>query len=418
MKRFLPDIHVNRTGRAWFRPLLAVVLLLGVALPGCDRLGPAKTEVVPQETASSAISHYTCPMHPSVRANQPDRCPICGMDLVPVSAAQAASGEVLVDQGGRDTYGIRTTPAVLGPLMKTVRFAGTIGWDLSRQRDVAIRASGTVEGLRVAVGSSVRKGDALFGLRSPELLTAQADFLVHPPGGPDAESARARLSALGMSSGQLDSVRKSGKVLEVVPILAPVAGMVREVAVDGSAVTAGTSPVRLASADRVWVEASLSEAEAAMFSTGATATVSVASLPGRQFVGTTLPIPSGDGVARVRVIVENADGALRLGALATVEVDTDLGTAVLVPSDAVVYTGTRHVVFVDAGEGRLTPRNVSVGARTADQTVILGGLAAGESVVSDGVFLVAADSRLRAPAAWAGSSAPPSEVPAAGATTP
>lgn len=353
--------------------------------------------------AAPAVAYYTCPMHASVRAAEPGRCPMCGMDLVPVAADQAATGAVQVDEARRATWGIRTAPAAVAPLRRTIRLAGVVGWDLQRQRDVVVRAAGTVEGLRVAVGSVVRAGDALFFLRSPELVAAQRD-LAASGGGEAAELARARLRALGASAQQVEAVAAAGAVIDPFPVVAPVAGVVSELGVvEGSAVGPWTAPARIANAGSTWIDVAATEEDAALVPAGAPATVTVASVPGRSFPGAARPLPSaGEATQRLRVQVDNADGALRTGQVAVVTLEVDLGTGVVVPVDAVVYAGARTVVFVDAGAGQLEPRTVEVGARLGENVALLSGVAAGEVVVRDGAFLVAAESRVRAPAAWAG----------------
>lgn len=382
-----------------------------LALTGCDQEDTLSTAPAGHEhgaanhEAASKIEYYTCPMHPSVRSETPGRCPICGMDLVPV--VPDATGSVNIDQTRRDAWGIRTVAAESRPLVRQVRLAGPVGWDLRRQRDVVVKASGTVSDLRISVGTPVRAGDSLFWLRSPELFAAQSDFLGMPAEG--RASAGARLLSLGLTLGQVDGIAASGVPLSSVPILAPAAGVVTDLSVvNGSPLEAWTAPVRIADADRVWVEASSAESEAAMIGPGAEAIVTVDALPGRTFRGVVTPIPSLDAaVQRFRVEISNADGVLRPGLVAVAEVTLTTPAAVLVPADAVIYAGHRRIVFVDMGDGRLERREVTIAARDDDEISLQSGVAVGELVVRDGNFLVAADSRLRTPAAW--SATPPSE---------
>jgi len=335
-------------------------------------------------------------MHPTVQSPLAGRCPLCGMDLVRMEV-DASPGAVQVESAQAERFGIRTAVAVDLALTRTVRFAGPVGWDLRRQRDVSVRTAGTVDGLRVAVGSPVRAGDALFSLRSPELVAAQADLLAAQ--GPARDAARARLGALGLTPGQVDGVVARGVPLDPVPVLAPAAGEVSVLdVVEGSPASPGVALLRLADAGAVWVEATLSAPEAALLPDGAPAAVRVDGLP-EALAGTVHPLASGDATARVRVQVRDAGGRLRPGMLAVVEVPVALPTAVVVPADAVVYAGTRKVVFVADAE-RYVPREVHVLARVGDEVALADGLAAGEAVAASGAFLVAADSRLRAPAAW------------------
>jgi Cu(I)/Ag(I) efflux system membrane fusion protein len=378
---------------------LAWNLWLAVAsCGGSDAPSPTHHTHGPTE---AAVEYYTCPMHPSVKSETPSRCPICGMDLVAV--IPDASGSVTIDQTRRDAWGIRTVVAENRPLARQVRLAGPVGWDLRRQRDVVVKATGTVSDLRVSVGTPVRAGDSLFWLRSPELFAAQNDYLGVPPEG--RTSAAARLISLGLTQGQVDGIAKTGTALAAVPILAPAAGVVTDVnVVNGSPLEGWTAPVRIADADRVWVEASSAEFAAALVGAGAEAVVTVDALPGRTFHGVVTPIPSLDAaVQRFRVEIPNADGVLRPGLVAVAEVKIQTAPTIVVPADAVIYAGFRRVVFVDVGDNKLERREVTIAARTGEEVGLQSGVLAGERVVRDGNFLVAADSRLRTPAAWTAS---------------
>lgn len=344
------------------------------------------------------VEYYTCPMHPSVKSDTPGRCPICGMDLVPV--IPDPTGSVSIDQTRRDAWGIRTVAAESRPLLRQVRLAGPVGWDLRRQRDVVVKATGTVSDLRVSVGTPVRAGDPLFRLQSPELLVAQQDYLGVPAVG--RASAAARLLSMGLTQGQVDGLAARGTPMAAVPILAPAAGIVTDVTVvNGSPLEGWTAPVRIADADRVWVEASSAESEAALVGEGAEAVITVDALPGRVFHGVVTPVPSLDAaVQRFRVEIRDADGVLRPGLVAIAEVTLETPATVVVPADSVIYAGFRRVVFVDVGDGKLERREVTIAARDDDEISLQSGVVAGELVVRDGNFLVAADSRLRTPAAW------------------
>lgn len=375
---------------------MTLLLLLLLALPfGCSHDDPRDRASAPAGSTPAAdaaeATVYACPMHPSVRQAEPGRCPLCGMDLVKIAAD--APDSVTVDAETRTRFGIHTVLTEEKVLTRTVRFAGTVGWDLRRQRDVAVRTSGTVEGLRVTAGSPVRAGDALFSLRSPELAAAQADLLA----GPAPDSARARLLAMGLTAAQVDGIVSRRAALSAVPVLAPVAGVVTSLeVVEGSPVGPGSAVARIADAGAVWIEANLSGADAAVLADGVAATVTVEG--GAPVAGVVHPLASGDAVSRVRVDLPDG-GGLRPGAVAVVEAPVASAPAVVVPVDAVVYAGTRRVVFVDDGTA-LVPREVELGARAGDEIIVTHGLAAGDRVVAQGAFLVAADSRLRAPAAW------------------
>jgi Cu(I)/Ag(I) efflux system membrane fusion protein len=396
---------MNRTFQRVLWALLLVLAACGqgdpppAAPPGHDHGGGAAD-------GAPEAEYYTCPMHPSVKSEAPGRCPICGMDLVPV--VPDPTGSVMIDQTRRDAWGIRTVAAESRPLVRQVRLAGPVGWDLRRQRDVVVKATGTVSDLRVSVGTPVRAGDSLFWLRSPELFAAQSDFLGMPA--ESRASGGARLLSLGLTQRQVDGIAASGTPLVAVPILAPTAGVVTDLSVvNGSPLEGWTAPVRIADADRVWVEASSAESEAALVGAGAEAVVTVDALPGRTFQGIVTPIPSVDAaVQRFRVEIPNADGVLRPGLVAIAEVTIETPATVIVPADAVIYAGFRRIVFVDVGGGKLERREVTIAARDDDEVSLQSGVLVGDLVVRDGNFLVAADSRLRTPAAWA--PAPPTLV--------
>ncbi|MBZ0234242.1 MAG: efflux RND transporter periplasmic adaptor subunit, partial [Deltaproteobacteria bacterium] len=351
------------------------------------------------------VSHYTCSMHPSVRRDAAGTCPICGMELSPVTFEELESGVVRVDETRRREIGIRTGAVERAPMKRTLRAVGRVAYDETRLRDVTLKVGGWITKLQVTqTGQPVRKGQLLFRLYSPELFAAQQEYLL-ARGRHDAleRAAAKKLELWGLTAAQLAQLAEKGEPLEDVPFYAPAGGYVIEKnVVEGAAVQAGERLFRIAALDKVWVEAELFEADLPSVTRGQPATVELSYLPGATFEGKVAYVyPYLDPVARtgkVRIELPNAGRELKPDMYASVTFAIDLGPRLQIPIDAVVYTGTRRLVFVDLGEGRLRPQEVTLGARTDDRVEVLSGLAAGETVVTSGNFLVAAESRIRSAA--------------------
>ena len=353
-------------------------------------------------TSEAPAVVYTCPMHPSVRMPAPGQCPICGMDLVP--ADDTASGEVVVSDEQRAAYGIRTEAVRREPMRVEVRAVGTVAYDERRLTDVVARVQGWVSAVEVSqIGDRVEKGTPLVSIASPELVAAQRELLITTTGtatGLQSE-ARDRLRLLGMPDAQIDAMLASGKPQDAVVLRAPTSGVVVEKdVVTGDEVTPGMRLFRIGDPSAVWIEAAVYASDLPAVRADMPASVSI---EGRDdaLAGTVrLVRPAIDPQTRtvgVRVELEHAPADLLPGLLATVTLAADRGERLTVPENAVLYAGERRVVFVDAGEGRLEPRDVTVGLRSAGRVEIVSGLGDNEIVVSSGVFLVASESRLRSP---------------------
>jgi Cu(I)/Ag(I) efflux system membrane fusion protein len=294
-----------------------------------------------------------------------------------------------------------------------VRAAGRVAWDETTLHDVTVRVGGFVGSVKAdALGMRVERGQVLFELYGPELYAAQREYLealrsrraagsVSSRASDLAGAAERRLRLWGLESGDVAAIARSGVPREYLPIRAPITGYVVEKdVVDGAAVEMGQRVYRIASLDRVWIEAEVYEAELAEVAIGTPATVELAYLPGRRFDAKVAWVqPSLDPerrTARVRLVVENPDGALRPDMYATVAIERPSEPRLSVPDSAVLRAGTRSFVFLDLGDGRLRPAPVEIGATRGGRVEILGGLEAGQRVVTRGTFLVSGESRLRA----------------------
>jgi Cu(I)/Ag(I) efflux system membrane fusion protein len=361
------------------------------------------------------IDHYTCSMHPSVRQQSPGKCPICGMELIPVTKAQHQDGVVLIDEKRRQLIGVRTASVVEAPMQRSFRAVGRVTYDESAITDVTLKVSGFITKLYVSqTGQRVRKGQPLFLLYSPELYSAQQDFLlanqgasfgnVASGGGTNrmemlGKASRQRLHLLGLSEAQIDEVAKKAVPLESISFAAPASGFVIEKdVVEGASVQAGMRLYRIAALNQVWVEAEVYEADLALVRVGQKASVTLDYLPGRSYdakVSYIYPYLNGEArTGRVRVELANKELELRPGMYASVNLASQATTRVQVPSAAVVYTGPRRLVFVDLGEGRFRPQEVSVGSEADGMYEVLSGLSPGDRVAVSGVFLIAAEARI------------------------
>jgi len=369
---------------------------------------------------ADGVAYHTCPMHPSIRAPSPGTCPICGMDLVPVTHDEITTGAVRIDARRRQLIGVKTEVLEVRPMRKTVRMTGIATWDETRLVDVTARADGWVEELFADyAGKPFKVGDPIARLYVPEIRSAQLELLAAAKGHGAAtgtmleasasdlhKAAREKLKSLGVSEEDVRRLGRSGEPIPTLTLRAPVDGVVAEKMVKrGSPVMANQPMLRLGSLDPIWVEAHVYEQDAALVRVGLDAAVSFPYVPGEARRGAiTFIEPVVDGetrTVRVRVELANGGGELRPGMYADLAAIIDLSPRLVVPHEAVIFAGARKIVFVDQGGGLMRPVEVELGVRDDAGFEVKKGLAAGMRVVTSGNFLIGAESRLRsALGAW------------------
>lgn len=390
-------------------------------------------------TGSNTITQaatYTCPMHPHYISTDPDgSCPICGMDLVPVSDGAAAASGVSVSPNMIQTMGIRTTPVGRYDFNTSLRSYGTVEPNTRLASMAASRLEGWISGLSVrAEGDVVRRGQRLYSIYAPELIAAQKDYLASLQIGNENRiaSVRQRLKSKGLQDTLVRRLDQSQEVIENVPVYSEASGVVTELMVrDGDYIKPGDPILRLQRYDEVWVIASVPESDLPKVREGQSVSLVFESLPDRQKNGQVdyiyPTIDSATRTARVRISLDNSDGALKPGAYADIRFETGEATAasrgLAVPSQAILRDSRGAHVILALGDGRFEPRQIRPGRNANGRTEVLGGLSFGDEIVSSGQFMLDSEASLRSGFSQSGTALPVfdqttplSELPINGAT--
>jgi Cu(I)/Ag(I) efflux system membrane fusion protein len=427
------------------RAVGAVFLLFAVsAMTACSK---AKST----SGLDPSVAYYTCTMHPSVKSQDPNaKCPICSMDLVPVMKKDAqvsphshgtahptastslpeagSTNEFTVPSERQQQIGVTYATVERRPLTYTIRSVGNIMPDKAREWAFVARVEGYVQKLLVtSPGEKVEKDQPLLMIYSPDLLTAQHEFInilqsrdraptaaARQSAEQSIPAARFRLEQWNVTAAQIAELEKSRTVSQVLTLNSPLTGVIEDVpAVLGQKFMSGDRLVEVADLSNVWVWAEFYENELPVLKKGLKATITTAAYQGKKFEGEIALVSPflepKKRTVKVRIDIPNPELELRPGMYADIELAINSGEGLTIPVSAVMPTGGRTLVFVDKGEGRLEPRFVDIGKKYGAFYLVNDGLRSGERVVASANFLIDAESKVQGAV---NAFAPPAEKPA------
>ncbi|MCZ4318369.1 efflux RND transporter periplasmic adaptor subunit [Aequorivita viscosa] len=395
-----------------------VGLLAGFLLFGGDSAGTAANNAKDNHEHSDEVAAnqmWTCSMHPQIMQPEPGDCPICGMDLIPAEsgAEGLALNEIKMSENAMALANIQTI--IVGNASatdaNTMSLSGKI---MPNEEANAVQASyfeGRIEKLNVNfTGEEVRRGQLLATIYAPALVAAQQELLTaasmkeSQPG--LYKAVRNKLKLWKLSENQIDQIETSGKVRENFPIYATVSGTVSEkMAEEGDYVKQGQPIVRVSNLGTVWAMFDAYENQISQLKEGQKITVTTNAYPNKEFEATISFIdPSLNTQSRtvsVRATLNNKDGILKPGMFVTSKVNiskvNDSKSQITVPASAVLWTGSRSLVYVKTkpNEPVFEMREVTLGSKNGDTYSIVDGLTNGEEVVANGTFTVDAAAQLQ-----------------------
>jgi RND family efflux transporter MFP subunit len=413
----------------WTAGLVAVMLLswLPVGPTGGGVRGVRAAEqklkagMVDPKTGKK-IKYWVAPMDPKYIRMEPGKSPM-GMDLVPVYEEAGEEKEpastIRIDPVTEQNMGVRYGRVVRKHLTKSIRAYGNITYDEKHLYTINTKFDGWIDKLYVDFeGEKVSRGQPLFTIYSPDLVSAQKDFLlavrqVHKmPASASAiargdarrllNASRLRLQYWDLTDNQIDAIERKGAIQKTMTVYSPADGVVtKKNAFEGHFVKAGVHQYEIADLSTVWVDVDIYEYELPWVRKDMPAMMDLPYVPGSHFKGKVLYIyPYLDmktRTARLRLAFENPTDELKPGMYANIRLQSELpGESLAIPQEAVIDSGTRQVVFVARGKGKFEPRDVQLGVECDNyQVQVLKGLAEGEKIVVSGQFLLDSESRLR-----------------------
>jgi Cu(I)/Ag(I) efflux system membrane fusion protein len=359
----------------------------------------------------AATGVWTCSMHPQIRQDKPGKCPLCAMDLIPVQSMSAPVSHpdaVVLSKEAAALADIQTMTAAYSIPVKEIKLYGTIQPNANLFRSQVSHVNGRIERLSVHfVGETVREGQVIAGIYSPDLLNAQQELLeaTKMQNAPLLDAAREKLRLWKMTDAQIAEVEQSGKPSPIVDITAGVGGVVVEKNVShGDYVSTGSTLFTLTDLSSVWAVFEAYESDLPHLKTGDKLRFTVQALPEKEFAGKiTFIDPTLDKTTRtvkIRVEAANVGMQLKPEMYANAMIQTAQGkerNAVVIPRTAVLWTGKRSIVYVrqqDSEMPAFSLREIELGASLGDSCIVLSGIDAGEEIVTSGAFTVDAAAQL------------------------
>jgi len=363
------------------------------------------------ETVKNTI--WTCAMHPQIRMPEPGKCPICGMDLIPLVQSSSASIDpdaIRLTPEAAQLANVLTTVVSRQKTVKEVRLYGKVQADERLLQSQVSQVPGRIERLTVNfTGESVAKGQVLAQIYSPELINAQQELLeaaktkqAQPA---IYEAAKEKLRQWKLTDNQIATIEESGSVQNTVDVSSNSNGIVTARRVNtGDYVSQGTVLFDIADLSKVWVMFDAYESDLRFLRKGEKISFTLQALPGENFAANIIFVdPVIDPVARVakvRIETENHSGKLKPEMFATGIVSSTLDgfqNSIIIPRSAVLWTGKRSIVYVKqpgTDEPVFKMREIGLGPMLGESYIVTDGLKEGEEIVTSGTFSVDAAAQL------------------------
>ncbi len=354
------------------------------------------------KSSERKVKYWTGSMHPQVKMDHPGQCPICGMDLIPVyEGDDGGDGNVSLKLGerARKLAMIRTEPVTRMELIKDIHTVAKIDYDETRVAYISAWSNGRIDKLYADfTGIRVKKGEKLALLYSPELISAQQEFLLTYKS--RGINARSKLSLLGISDSQIKKIEKAGKPVTHLTITSPITGTVIDKNIkEGQYVKTGNSLYTIADFSNLWVYLDIYEYDLSWIKLGQKAYVIVEAFPDEEFEGVITFIEpyvnEKTRTVKVRAEVKNPKMRLKPGMFASGHIhnavlngNTKDQKYLAVRKDAVLDTGIRKVVYVEEEEGEFKMHEIITGPLAGDFYPVVSGIKEGDKVVISGNFLI------------------------------
>lgn len=391
----------------FIRPLGFVVLggIAGAAISyGLLGQSPAAESTPAESAAPDKPLYWVAPMDPNFRSDKPGKSPM-GMDLVPVykkdGSQKDSPGIVHISPAVMNNLGVRTEGVIQGRLPNKVVTVGYVQYNEDQMAHVHPRVEGWIESLLVkAEGESVEKGKPLYTLYSPKLVNAQEELLLALDRGSKRliNAAEERLVALNMPASLIRVLKKTRKVRRTMTVYAPASGVIDNLNVrEGMFIKPGDRVLSIAALDEVWVIGEVFESQLAAAEPGSRVRMSLDYMPGRQWSGKVdyryPEINPQTRTARVRMRVDNSDGALLPGMFVRLDINGERRQRhTLVPREAIIRTGRSDRLVLALASGGFKSVNVRVGRIGERYAEILEGVSPGDEIVTSAQFLIDSES--------------------------
>jgi Cu(I)/Ag(I) efflux system membrane fusion protein len=393
--------------------LWSAILLSGFILGGLVFHRSHKEEAKQEQTAQeSKVTIWTCAMHPQIRMDHPGKCPICGMDLIPLvqNSAPVNPDAIVMTEEGIKLAEVETSIVSRMDPVKTIRLYGKIQADERLIQTQPAHIPGRIDKLFLNfTGEEVKKGQVIAQIYSPELINAQQELLEAlkmkemQPG--ILEAAKEKLRQWKLTDDQIAEIENSKVPMTEFEVYSTVSGIVINKRVNtGDYVSLGSPLYEIADLSNVWVLFDAYESDLPWIKKGDKITFTLQSQPGKEYRGSIAFIdPVIDPltrVARVRLELPNSENTFKPEMFVTGIVNARLkssGNSLVIPQSAVLWTGTRSVVYVklpEAKEPSFMIREITLGPALSNSYVVLNGLREGEEIVTNGTFSVDASAQL------------------------